>query len=48
VWCFLIGKQKIVLFPTFKKNEEEGNGREAARNALTNQMWSKMMEPLFI
>jgi hypothetical protein len=22
--CFLIGKQKVVLFPTFRKNEEEG------------------------
>jgi hypothetical protein len=26
VGCFLIGKQKVVLFPTFRKNEEEGKG----------------------
>jgi hypothetical protein len=26
VGCFLIGKQKLVLFPTFRKNEGEGKG----------------------
>jgi hypothetical protein len=26
VGSFLIGKQKVVLFPTFKKNEEKGKG----------------------
>jgi hypothetical protein len=30
----LIGKQKVVLFPTFRENEGEGKGRETARNAL--------------
>jgi len=34
VGCFLIEKQKVVLFPTFKENEGEGKGRETARNAL--------------
>jgi hypothetical protein len=24
VGCFLIGKQNVVLFPTFRKNEGEG------------------------
>jgi hypothetical protein len=36
VGCFFIGKQKVVLFPTFRKNEGKGKGREAARNALTS------------
>jgi hypothetical protein len=35
----LIGKQKVVLFPTFRKNEGEGKGREAARNALSAPVW---------
>jgi hypothetical protein len=26
VGCFLIGKQKVVLFPTFKKNEGKKKG----------------------
>jgi hypothetical protein len=38
VWCFFIGKKKVVLFPTFRKNEGEGKGREAARNALINDI----------
>jgi ABC-type uncharacterized transport system YnjBCD ATPase subunit len=32
VGCFLIGKQKVVLFLTFKENEEKA--KETARNAL--------------
>jgi hypothetical protein len=31
---FLIGKQKVVLFLTFRKNE--GKEKEAAKNALTS------------
>jgi hypothetical protein len=34
VGCVLIGKQKVVLFPTFRENEEEGKERKAVRNAL--------------
>jgi hypothetical protein len=29
---------KVVLFPTFRKNEEKGKGREAARNALIRDL----------
>jgi hypothetical protein len=43
VGCFLIGKQKVVLFPTFKKNEGEGKGREAARNALIRAWLSQLL-----
>lgn len=35
MWCFLIGKQKVVLFPTFR--EMKGKGRKAARNALRQE-----------
>jgi hypothetical protein len=31
----LIGKQKVVLFSTFRENGWEEKGREAARNALS-------------
>jgi hypothetical protein len=38
VRCILIGKQKIVLFPTFRKNEGKEKGREAASNALLSYL----------
>jgi len=37
---FFIGKQKVVLFSTFRK-KINGKGREAARNAL-RKTWSEL------
>jgi hypothetical protein len=50
VGYFFIGKQKVILFPTFRENRWEGKGREAARNALTTVIgrYKSLLRPLML